>query len=506
MKPDMRNIDDVVNRYLPSASKEDVESGGARVLQRLESNPAVVNSDLAVSPGTWWKLTPMRAAVAASLVIATLVSVWTLVIPEKAYAIVHSVTGSLLRVDGGKTQSVRPGERIELGTPLRTESGAGAVLRLPDGASIEMHEKSDVQLEPTKDGMSIRLNDGSVHVTPAKQPAGNLYVQTKDGTVPVVAALFQSVTEPRAGQNREPREAFEVASIRMRTGGGGGGGPRGAPGQASGGADPCSGSSAQIDPRRYALTNVGLYNLITRAYGLGSAPGFPEMKCATSREMKFLTGGADWAESVTFDIEATIPEGGPPVFTTRPESGPREIVMAKDESPRLQSMLRTLLAERFKLVVRRDVKEVPGYVLSAPNGAAKLRPWKEGDMLGQYLGVGGYDAIKNGINSKPQHSGLVVGAISAGRSSMADLAYQLGRMTGKPVVDRTNVPGHFVYEFFFAPADFRLERRRAGETRSELSSPSLFKVLEDELGLKLEPSQEKIEVLVIESVEKPSEN
>ena len=180
--------------------------------------------------------------------------------------------------------------------------------------------------------------------------------------------------------------------------------------------------------------------------------------------------------------------------------------MARDEGPRLQSMLRTLLAERFKLLIRRDTKEMPAYVLSAPSGAAKLRLWKEGDWIGQYVGVGSYEAVKNSFVPKPAYSGWVVGAISGGRQSMPDLADQLTRLTGRPVVDRTNVSGHFFYEFFFEPADYRLERRRANQTLPELSSPSLFKVLEDELGLKLEAGQEKIEVLTIESVERPSEN
>src|SRR4030095_15056018 len=95
-----------------------------------------------------------------------------------------------------------------------------AVLKLSDGASIEMRAKSDLSLESIEDGMRIRLNGGSVNVTPSKQPAVNLYVQNKEVTVPVTAAVFQSVAAPRPEQNPQPRETFDVVSIRVRPGAG----------------------------------------------------------------------------------------------------------------------------------------------------------------------------------------------------------------------------------------------------------------------------------------------
>jgi uncharacterized protein (TIGR03435 family) len=167
-------------------------------------------------------------------------------------------------------------------------------------------------------------------------------------------------------------------------------------------------------------------------------------------------------------------------------------------------MLQATLDDRFNLKLRREMREMPVYVLSIGNDGPKLTPWKEGDGLGQWTSVGGYDDLKNGIAPPKSYSGLRVGVIGASRASMRDLASQLALMTHRPVLDRTDLSGYFNYEFFFAPGNYRL--RRSGDTRPDLSSPSLFKVLEDELGLKLEAAREKVEVLLIDNVEMPSEN
>ena len=79
---------------------------------------------------------------------------------------------------------------------------------------------------------------------------------------------------------------------------------------------------------------------------------------------------------------------------------------------------------------------------------------------------------------------------------MGDLASMLARLTSRPVVDRTNLPGEFSFATAFAPLD----------NRPGSSGPSLFAALEDDLGLKLDDAKEKVEILHIEHVERPGEN
>ena len=89
---------------------------------------------------------------------------------------------------------------------------------------------------------------------------------------------------------------------------------------------------------------------------------------------------------------------------------------------------------------------------------------------------------------------------------MAELSVQLARMTGRQVIDQTGLKGEFTYEFFFAPAQFRAWRRNLADPRPQLQSPTLFAVLEEELGLRLEEARRPAELAVIERVEPPTAN
>ena len=212
MKRSDRDVREIFDQSFPVPSPEQAESTCARVLDRLNvgvefsSNEPLSTANLGRPRRTW--LTPMRAAAAlAGLVVLSVLFVRTLILPENVYAIVE--TGSIYRVVEGKTQAVGVGEKIGAGTHVRTDGDGGAVLKLSDGARIEMHAKSEVLLEQVTDGWSIQLNDGSVSVTPAKQPAGNLYVQNREVTMPVTGAAVWSAAAPI-----EAEPTFEEASIR----------------------------------------------------------------------------------------------------------------------------------------------------------------------------------------------------------------------------------------------------------------------------------------------------
>jgi uncharacterized protein (TIGR03435 family) len=101
---------------------------------------------------------------------------------------------------------------------------------------------------------------------------------------------------------------------------------------------------------------------------------------------------------------------------------------------------------------------------------------------------------------------MVVGAMSARKQSMAEFATRLAAMTSRPVFDRTGIAGEFTYEFFFAPDQWRAARRDPNDARPTITSPSLFTVLEEELGLRLEEVKRPVDVWVIERAERPSEN
>jgi cytochrome c5 len=96
----------------------------------------------------------------------------------------------------GSPSLYRAGETIEMGRVVQSNSAVGLVLALEDGSRVEMREQSELKLESADDGIRVRLNDGSVMVTAAKQASGrHLYVQTRDAMVSVVGTVFLVTAE-----------------------------------------------------------------------------------------------------------------------------------------------------------------------------------------------------------------------------------------------------------------------------------------------------------------------
>jgi uncharacterized protein (TIGR03435 family) len=168
----------------------------------------------------------------------------------------------------------------------------------------------------------------------------------------------------------------------------------------------------------------------------------------------------------------------------------------------LNLMMQELLAERFKLVVQWEDRPQPGYAL------VRLRD--EGS-LGPRIRPSDRDcsdpvARKQTLAQKPGACGFSVmnNELKAMDRSMAGLAQILFALMRKPVIDRTGVVGSFDVEMTFdqlefAPAQFRRPTEPSG-------APSLFRAIQEQLGLELEPQQIPVRVLIVEHVESPSEN
>jgi uncharacterized protein (TIGR03435 family) len=215
---------------------------------------------------------------------------------------------------------------------------------------------------------------------------------------------------------------------------------------------------------------VTLYRLIAIAYG---------KDCIFLEQSgDLLQGGPDWVRSDGFAIQALMPEGSPSY--TRPQ-------LDTGHAPVLQRMILTLLADRFKLAVRSETKEMPVYSLLPITGTTKLVPWKEGPSLGM-VGV---------VGRGEQRSFHIIGR----KKSMADLAIQLEDATRRTVLDRTGITGEFNYDLQYAPTGSQV-----GAETNDLSGPSLFTAIQEQLGLKLEAARAPVQVLVIDRAEKPSEN
>ena len=265
-----------------------------------------------------------------------------------------------------------------------------------------------------------------------------------------------------AGQ--EP--AFEVASIR--------------PTQST--------QAGEIRPMpngRFLATNATPRSVILRAYGLVDSQ---------------LIGAPPWLDAERYDIDARA--AAPPV------DGPESLL----------PMVRSLIVERFKLKARPDSRELPAYALTFARRDRQLGPlirpteadctrattltqdevraaardgWPPCGMVYVVSFVTG-TAGGNLVKMRIRRSGVTLQALATSLQPTVD----------RPVVDQTGLDGRFDVEYAYAPQP----PTPGVESPFGPEAPMLFVALEEQLGLKLESRRMNVPVLVIDSIDRPSEN
>lgn len=224
---------------------------------------------------------------------------------------------------------------------------------------------------------------------------------------------------------------------------------------------------------RLVTTNAPVTFLIQRAYGV---VGFQ------------VIGGPSWINTDGYDIEA------------KPESNTDE--------KRMWLMLQTLLADRFKLSMHRETRDLPVYDLLAMKGGPKLPPPERACSDAPPLPQRGQPRPQPpcGPGIVASGTGRALDGISV---SMPALVRLLSMIVGREVIDKTGVTDRFALHVDFAPDDALVGLPPAGPEASrpaEGARPSLFVALPEQLGLRLQKSTGPVEVLVIDRVERPSEN
>jgi hypothetical protein len=139
-------------------------------------------------------------------------------IPPGVRAEVQSIDGSAYRIsksgDRAGNRQLSPGDQLAEGDFLRTSGGGHAVLRLSDGSTIEVNERSVLGVGARGRNMTISLDNGAVIVQAAKRSTGHLYVKTPDCRVAVTGTVF-SVNSGIKGS----RVAVLQGSVQMMHGG-----------------------------------------------------------------------------------------------------------------------------------------------------------------------------------------------------------------------------------------------------------------------------------------------
>jgi len=196
-----------------------------------------------------------------------------------------------------------------------------------------------------------------------------------------------------------------------------------------------------------------------------------------------ISGGPSWISSEKYDILAQ------PV----PSEVPADVrEMSEDQRKRaldrMRQRLRSLLAERFQLTVSRDTKELPAYALRIGKNGSKLQEFKEGEHNLEGIGLG-------------------KGQLTLRRSTMQMLATVLSKLVGGPVQDQTGLTGTFDGKLEWTPEPGEPSLVPETTPTPTLSGrPSLFTAVQEQLGLKLESTGDPVEMIVVDKVEKPSEN
>jgi bla regulator protein BlaR1 len=196
-----------------------------------------------------------------------------------------------------------------------------------------------------------------------------------------------------------------------------------------------------------------------------------------------VTGGPAWADTDRFEIVAKVSNAA----------------SRSDPNQQVLNMLRALLTERFKLSLHTELRRMPTYdlLVIAADGSLGARLHHSTETCIPIVATGASTDMNRMCGVRRWGPG-VLGAVG----SMAWLAGILSQYpeVDRVVRDRTNLTGDFNLDLEF----LALQSTVAGEQTSGDARPSLFTALREQLGLKLEPAQGPIDVLVIDHVEKPT--
>jgi uncharacterized protein (TIGR03435 family) len=185
-----------------------------------------------------------------------------------------------------------------------------------------------------------------------------------------------------------------------------------------------------------------------------------------------ISSGPDWLDSEHYDVLAKTPG---------------DVKPTPDEQ---MSMLRNLFADRFQLKFHREPKELPLYQITVAKGGLKLR-----------------EPTPSPDGPQPLIFSLAPGnaRLPARNATIADLAAVMQRtLFNRTVVDKTGLSGRYDFDLEWTPDE--TEFNGAIHPIPESTKPDLFAAIQQQLGLKLESTRGPVEAMIIDKIDRPSEN
>lgn len=225
---------------------------------------------------------------------------------------------------------------------------------------------------------------------------------------------------------------------------------------------------------RWIAENSTVVRMIQDAYGGFTLPGQ-------------IAGAPEWANRIRFEVNAIAPTD------TSPEA--------------MKEMVKAMLADRFKFKARIEQRELDVYALILARSDGRLGQGLQPSTVDcAALAKEGKPPARPALGQRPQcgsSSQLTPNGTErymGGSLTIESVAGVAQRAAGRPVVNRTGLAGRFDIEIEFASD----RRGGAGVVATDTPAASIFTALQEQLGLKLESSKEKMDVLVIENVQMPT--
>ena len=240
----------------------------------------------------------------------------------------------------------------------------------------------------------------------------------------------------------------------------------------------------RFTPDGIDASGVSLQLLIRQAYGV---------------EDNQIIGISGWMDSEQYDVQAKIDPSDIEALVKLPFAEANKV---------RQRMLQALLADRFKLAIHHETRELPVYALVVAKGGIKMHEAIAGDT---------YSKGFKGPDGKPGAGMMRMGPgeLTGQALPIGSLVSMLSQQTGHHVVDKTGLTGKYDFTLKWTPNEgetpmFKgppgIPAGTATPPVDDTNGPSLFTALQEQLGLKLDSQKGPVEVVVIDHAEKPSAN
>ena len=261
-----------------------------------------------------------------------------------------------------------------------------------------------------------------------------------------VAAVDAQLVRAKDGA---PLPTFEVATVKPSNSGG-------------------NSTHISTNDARYSYQNLTLRQIVKTAYGI--------------RSNAQLIGGPDQILESRYDIEAKIDET---------QSAGMRKMSRQDQRRENCFLLQALLGDRFHLKVHFETKELPVYALVVTKGGPKLRVSNAQQNLNR---------PGTSVHSDAQKA-EAISYEDLGLTSLTDMLAAQVEAEDRPVINETGLSEKYDWTLHWAP-----QGRAQPTADTDTGGPALFTALQEQLGLRLKSEKDAIETIVIDHIERPSEN